>query len=75
MQGHINPLTPSHPIFWRFILILFSHLCLHLPSGLCLVQLVNLVFHAMLWYGETEDFKLNVILLPPLPKMWKSKLW
>ena len=30
----LNQSIPSHPTSWRSILILFSHLCLGLPSGL-----------------------------------------
>jgi len=32
--SHMNPFYLSHPISLRFILIVSSHLCLGLPSGL-----------------------------------------
>ena len=40
--------TPPHPTFWRSILILSSHLCLGLPSGLFLRFPAQLIYFSKL---------------------------
>jgi len=45
--------TPSHPIYLRFLLVLFFHICLGLPCGL---------FHS--WFSHH-----NPVCTSPLPYM------